>query len=425
VVTDTVTVFVSYASTDRDFAQRLVTDLQTAGAEVWWDVKEIDEGDFLQRINAALQHCRWFVLVLTPHAIASEWVNIEVNAAIHRRKQGFMDGVLPVLATPVQAGTIPPVWDNLHRYDAVRNYQAEVGRLLSTLGLSLAPVQEPAPQAPVQPAPPTHNAPPDRFPPRLAELGFRVDFLNGAEVILPPLCDVPAGPFLMGSDPHKDKAADKSERPQQWVTLGAFAIGAYPVTVAEYAGFVRSGYAEPNMLLSIGWKKQLVERLDHPVVNIKWQDAVAYAAWMAQQTGQPWRLPTEAEWEKAARWDAATGSARIYPWGDTFYASRANIAESNTGKTTPIGSYPAGASPYGALDMAGNVWEWTSSLYTPYPYNASDGRERLDAKTNRVMRGASWGNVRVEARAALRLNGVPGRGLDADGFRLARSISNS
>jgi hypothetical protein len=128
-------VFVSYASKDRPFAQRLVNDLKAAGAEVWWDVSGIDEGDFLRKIDEALQHCAWLVLVLTPHAIESKWVKMEVYAAIHRREQGFMQGVLPVLAALTDLKTIPPLWANLHRYDALADYDREVNRLKRALRL--------------------------------------------------------------------------------------------------------------------------------------------------------------------------------------------------------------------------------------------------------------------------------------------------
>jgi formylglycine-generating enzyme required for sulfatase activity len=138
------------------------------------------------------------------------------------------------------------------------------------------------------------------------------------------------------------------------------------------------------------------------VVNVSWNDATAYAAWLARTTGQPWRLPTEAEWEKAARWDPATRHARIYPWGDTFEASRANTRSGGPGRTTPVGTYPTGASPCGAQELAGNVWEWTSSLKQPYPYNAQDGRERADSTGNRVLRGGSWNLDPRYARAAYR-----------------------
>ncbi len=175
----------------------------------------------------------------------------------------------------------------------------------------------------------------------------------------------------MGSDKSRDREAFDDELPQHRVELAAFQIGKYPVTVAEYALAVTAGAVpEPPAVGSVTWQTQL-QHLDHPVVCVSWQDATAYAAWLRtvteRQTG--WRLPSEAQWEKAARWDPAANASRIYPWGDSFDTSRCNTYESGIGTTTPVGSYPAsdqrrsGASPCGAEDMAGNVWEWTSSLY--------------------------------------------------------------
>ncbi|HEY7834579.1 MAG TPA: SUMF1/EgtB/PvdO family nonheme iron enzyme [Ktedonobacterales bacterium] len=254
--------------------------------------------------------------------------------------------------------------------------------------------------------------PPDRFPPRFAGLGFTPRTLTHAgkpvEVILPPLCAVPAGPFLMGSDPKQDRDTQDREKPRHEVQVAAFQIARFPVTVAEYACFVRDGHAAPDKgtYQPITWQEQL-NRLDHPVVCVSWRDAVAYVAWLAQLTGQPWRLPTEAEWEKAARYDPATRASRVYPWGDAFDQSRANTSGSGRNGTTPVDSYPGGASPCGAQDMAGNVWEWTSSLYQQYPYNASDGRERVDSTGSRVLRGGSWNRDPAVSRAACRGDGVP------------------
>jgi formylglycine-generating enzyme required for sulfatase activity len=429
-MSEPVRVFVSYASQDRTFAQKLVTSLQASGAEVWWDVSGIDEGDFLGKINQALQQCQWLVLVLTPNAVASKWVNIEVNAAINRREQGLMQGVLPVLATPVQAGMVPPVWDNLHRYDAVKNYQGEVGRLLIKLGLSPAPVQQLVHHAPVQPAPSAHVAPPDRFPLLLASLGYQMAFLDGVEVILPPLCDVPAGPFLMGSDRGKDKQAEDREQPQHWVTLGTYQMAKHPVTVAEYACFVRGkGRSAPNgglLRTTVSWQTQLRKRLDHPVVMVTWHDAAAYATRLSERTSEIWRLPTEAEWEKAARWDEAMRVSRRYPWGDAFDAARCNVLGSFKFSTTPVGNYPNGASPCGAQDRTGNVIELTSSVREPYPYSATDGRENADTEhAKMVSRGGSWTTVAEVGRAAFRSFRYPNDAQNYLGFRLARSVPNS
>lgn len=156
---------------------------------------------------------------------------------------------------------------------------------------------------------------------------------------------------------------------------------------------------------------------------VSWHDALAYAQWLAERTGDPWRLPSEVEWEKAARWDAATGIARIYPWGGAFDARRCNSREGEKGKTTPVGSYPAGASPCGAHDMAGNVWEWTNSPYQPYPYVATDEREQTNSTDNRVLRGGSWYYFARIARAACRISDRPANRYD--GFRLVRAVPSA
>jgi formylglycine-generating enzyme required for sulfatase activity len=167
---------------------------------------------------------------------------------------------------------------------------------------------------------------------------------------------------------------------------------------------------EPGAWSDVDWAKQQTHP-DHPVVCVSWDDAHFYTTWLAKTTRQLWRLPSVAEWEKAAR--GADG--RLYPWGDTFDKARCNTDESGIKTTTPVGSYPTGESPYHAQDMAGNVWEWTSSLYQPYPYRKNDGRENFDSTDNRVLRGSSWLNDSQYARVAYRysrravsLNGVVG-----------------
>jgi formylglycine-generating enzyme required for sulfatase activity len=249
----------------------------------------------------------------------------------------------------------------------------------------------------------------EKPPSHLIQLGFVVyRAQDSAEYLLPPICDVPAGGFLMGSDPVLDTGAYDSELPQHSVALAAYQIAKYPVTVVEYACFVRAGQKEPA-----DWQQQL-EKLDHPVAHISWLDAIAYTQWLSTCAQQPWRLPSEAEWEKAAR--GADG--RVYPWDDIFRRIRCNTSEGKKGGTTAVGSYPRGVSPYKALDMIGNVWEWTSSLFWPYPYDASDGREEMESSENRVLRGGSWDFSSWFARAAFRFDFTPDSALDDFGFRL-------
>jgi len=251
-------------------------------------------------------------------------------------------------------------------------------------------------------------AAPNHFPQRLASLGFVAQVINGVEVITPPLCDVPAGPFLMGSNKRRDKDAQDNELPQHTVTLATYQLARHPITNAEYTCYLHATGRRPYDV-----------KLDHPVI-ISWDEAMAYVAWLARATGQPWRLPTEAEWEKAARGT----DGRIYPWGDQWDESHANTLDGGPRQTTPIGTYPSGASPYGAQDMAGNVWEWTSTLYRElysYAYNPEVSEDGGKDRTGiRVLRGGSWLYPHVGARAAYRLKANPLIRDYLSGFRVVR-----
>jgi len=191
------------------------------------------------------------------------------------------------------------------------------------------------------------------------------------------LVRVPAGEFIMGSN---DNLWD-DWKPQHRVTLPEYWIGKTPVTVAQFAAFVRAtGYSADTRALRSG-------KDNHPVNYVSWFDAQAFCKWASEMLKRTVRLPSEAEWEKAARGT----DGRTYPWGEAAPdKSRANY-NNNVGDTTPVGQYsPQGDSPYGCVDMAGNVWQWTNSLYKPYPYNANDGRENSSDTGGRVVRGGSF-----------------------------------
>lgn len=204
---------------------------------------------------------------------------------------------------------------------------------------------------------------------------------------------VPAGPFLMGSDKARDPQASDAELPQHEVSLPGYWIGKYPVTVAQFREFA-ADYRWAD-------QKSLQGPEDHPMVNVTWHHARDYCRWLAQKTGLPVTLPSEAEWEKAARGT----DGRVYPWGDTFDKDKCNSYHGGAGRTTPVGKYsPAGDSPFGCADMAGNVWEWTQSHWKAYPYDPLDGREDLEVgdKVPRVLRGGSFGDHRGAARCSYR-----------------------
>ncbi len=420
--------FVSHAHADNDLCDRYVAALRARGVDVWYDRTNAQAGHFLgTEIQRELTQRSAFVLLLTQHALDSFWVQLELQAYLGLMAQDRARLLLPVRIGPC---AVPPFLNALFWVDALAlPFEQAIDAIVAAVTVHGPP--PPPPPPPPQdtlpalgpaPAPPGSTPALHLTPSTLYTLGFRGYRVGGVELVLPPLCPVPAGIFTMGSDKARDKEVDDDETSQYPVAVGAFAIGQHPVTVAEYACAVRAGAVRepPEGYGGTTWQQQRT-RLDHPVVCISLQDAVAYATWLAERTGQPWRLPSEAEWEKAARGT----DGRIYPWGDTFDKARCNTDASGIGTTTPLGTYPSGASPCGAQDLAGNVWEWTSSLYKPYPYIASDGREDCDSTENRVLRGGSWGNYPRYARAAFRLSYRPGYfGINC-GFRLAWSAAGS
>jgi formylglycine-generating enzyme required for sulfatase activity len=263
----------------------------------------------------------------------------------------------------------------------------------------------------------------NQFPVRLQQLGYQVMQKiddsgkdQGSSYVLPPMVMIPTGPFLMGSDKEKDSEADENECPQHEVSLEPYEIGKYPLTVAEYQGFVwATGHSEPPTGGDVTWENQL-ERLDHPVVCVSWEDIQGYVKWLAQVTGEEWRMPSEAQWEKAARGI----DGRIYPWGDIWNAAKANTYEGGPYTTTPVGHYPQGASPYGCMDMGGNVLEWTCTIYQLYPYNRGDDGDDFNSTNDMVLRGGSWNVYGRYARAAYRFDNRIVNLLNFVGARLSR-----
>ena len=241
---------------------------------------------------------------------------------------------------------------------------------------------------------------------------------------------IPAGPFLMGNngnEPYKPTA----ELPQHSVYLSGYWIGKYEVTRGEYRRFMAAtGRAAPRYWDAYqDWSSPyddgngFTQTEDHPVVGVTWYDAEAYCAWAGGH------LPTEAQWEKAARW---TGSyPNVYPWGNAWDAEKCNnFYDHNPAgggyeryQTAPVGSYPSGASPYGLQDMAGNVWEWCRDWYSSGYYSVSPTTDPQGPSSGsyRVLRGGSWNlSSGSTYRCAGRLSFDPYYGWGINGFRLAR-----
>ncbi len=231
----------------------------------------------------------------------------------------------------------------------------------------------------------------DNIPEAIKQPDRKVNPKDSAELIL-----IPAGDFLMGSE-NADKIARKDQKPQHKVFLDTYYIYKTEVTVAQYRKFCEE--TKRKMPVEPPWKWQD----NHPILNITWDDAKYYADWAGVT------LPTEAQWEKAARGT----DGRIYPWGNEWDASKLQCSKTewgDVGKTAPVGSFPAGASPYGVLDMAGNVWEWCADWYSPdyyktTPLNNPTGPETKDLKeiNLRVLHGGCWGGFNSDNfRVALR-----------------------
>jgi formylglycine-generating enzyme required for sulfatase activity len=236
---------------------------------------------------------------------------------------------------------------------------------------------------------------------------------------------VPAGPFWMGSPEGEGVAV--WETPQHEVDLSAYWIGKYPVTNEQYAEFVRkTGRIVPP---AAGWEGQIppADRLEHPVSGVTWYDALAYCEWLSEQTGRHYGLPSEAQWEKAARGT----DRRIYPWGNEWDPDRCNHGGESV---TAVDAYPEGKSPYGCYDMVGNVREWTRTVWgralpSPefrYPW-ANDRREDLTASKYvlRVYRGGDADRVeelRCSARGA-HFPDRPGPPGKRHGFRIVLLVA--
>jgi len=250
---------------------------------------------------------------------------------------------------------------------------------------------------------------------------------------------IPAGPFTMGSTPDQ---ADpyalldlppgarmtgnpyEEEMPRHEVWLDDFCMDVYPVTNAEYKAFCdATGHRPPCF-----WKGESppADWEQRAVVGVSWYDAVLYADWAGK------RLPTEAEWEKAARGT----DGRLWPWGNTLELGNANFLHTNAPHASdshleakdllrPVGSYPQGVSPYGCFDMAGNVWEWCSDRYDKAYYSRGESRNpRGPSKGgHRILRGGACGDIPANARCATRFAQPPTKRTGAMGFRCAASMS--
>jgi formylglycine-generating enzyme required for sulfatase activity len=251
-------------------------------------------------------------------------------------------------------------------------------------------------------------------------------------------CEVPAGLFLMGST-DEDGMAYSREKPQhEYEIEQPYAISRYPVTNAQYAAFVQAGgYGERRYWTEAGWVWREEENItgpeeygtpynlpNHPAVGVSWYESEAFCLWLTEELRregglaefQEITLPTEPQWEKAAR----SGDGRIYPWGAEPDPEKANYDDTGIGSTSAVGCFPGGASPYGVEELSGNVWEWCRTKWES-DYRACENDSTLEGAARRVVRGGAFNSPEHLVRCASRYGPYPyGRHFDY-GFRVVVS----
>lgn len=226
----------------------------------------------------------------------------------------------------------------------------------------------------------------------------------------PEMIHIPGGRVIIGSKAHP------SEAPVHRIGVGGFSLGQFPVIEAAYHAYVRATGVTPPPHWVEG--RPPPEALNCPVTNVSALEAEAYAAWLSDETGATYRLPTEAEWTMAAR---GPEDQRVYPWGGRFADERANVWTTRSAReVAAVGLFPAGRGPFGHAGLVGNVWEWMLSSYAPYPYNPLDGRDEPASTGLRVLRGGSFRSRPQGATCTIRMGEPASDRFAYVGFRLVR-----
>ncbi len=392
-------VFLCHASEDKSTVRELYGRLNSEGwLDVWLDEEKLYPGqDWNLEIHKAVRAAQAVIVCISRKSITKEgYVQREMRLAVDAALR-MPESTIFIIPLRLEDCDLPSQLDSFQyadyfEQDQERAYQkllVSLGMRAHSLGINIHPTVG------LTPSPADSK--------KLTPGGHPIYLFGEIEFV-----KVPKGPFLMGSEtrfgtfPFVDTGypAHTIDIPYEYW------IGRFPITNLQYAAFIlATGRPHPV----IDWE----EKRDHPVVNIGWQEALDYVLWINMQVtslpkGMVFRLPTEAEWEKAARGT----DGRAWPWGNNFDLVKCN-ASSNAvsqllellhSKTTPVEKYsPQGDSPYGVADMTGNAWEWTQSLFKPYPYDSKDGREALEVKGAHILRGGSFNEdadgVRVTRRS--------------------------
>ncbi|MBN2304198.1 MAG: SUMF1/EgtB/PvdO family nonheme iron enzyme [Anaerolineae bacterium] len=393
---------------------------------VFMDVRDLPPvRNFWQEIQETLESCRVLIAMIGP-----DWLTME-NDSGQRRLDDPRDFVrleiefalkhkIPILPVLVQGAKMPEMHDlpksirPLAYHNALplsnETFLEDVQRLIRTVDPIIDPFSNDVDT--------DYDALLfDNPPPHLETQSFE-----------PRSVWVPEGDFIMGSDKSKDPNAQKNEV-LAYLALPNYRIGKYPITVREYRAFMDAGgYQKEQYWTAQGWQQRRRGNWTEPnnwtghqasgdpwlpVVGISWYEAMAYCRWLSERTERFYRLPSEAEWEKVARGIAG----RIYPWGNTWREGICNTSETSIGHPTPVRWFSeTGTSPYGAVDMSGNVWEWCRTPWRDeYEHGANDDE---DGDARRALRGGAFDRPQADARCARRICWRPTRRAPNFGFRV-------
>lgn len=465
--------FISYSRKDIETARKLTKAFEGQGLDFWIDWEGIPPTvDWWNEIQKGIEEADIFLFLISPDSIKSKICLMEIGHAVNNGKR-----LIPIIARNIKGNEAPPElkhinwiyfrkiddfdasivklfnaiksdydWAQAHRRLQVKALDWERSHKDSSFLLRGKDLQDAEQQLVVNSSKEpdlTHlqneyvseSRKTENMQQRLSRRrGIVATVIGAVLLILTALAmtgqlkrfiyrpvdmegywvTIPAGEFQMGTG--KDPVPSIFEgQPVHAVFVDEFQIGKYEVTNRQYSQCVNAGRCRAVQEVAGGKDKEL-----HPVVYVSWYDAKAFCEWVGG------RLPTEAEWEKAASWDDTTKTKSTYPWGETIDCSYANYFGKDggngfcVGDTTPVGSYESGKNPYGLYDMGGNVWEWVSSLIMPYPYDAKDGREDMNSKENRVLRGSAWNNYGQWVGSARRNGNEPTGTLNSVGFRCSR-----
>lgn len=454
-------IFISYSHKDEAWKDALKKHLQVLQLHTKfgiWDDGQIElGGDWQVEIEQAIAQAKVVILLISSDFLTSEFATQqEIPKFLQRRTQEGLR-IVPVIVKPCAWNTVPwlaklkgAVKDNkplsqypLESFELDNAFSAIVNKVSDLLQERGVRQQESASSGTGSSS---SISPPPMWPPNLKAIAVIMGVVIALTVLgvfianlassmssepqaleLPPpskplatrlpfepeMVSVPAGTFTMGCLPARDlissfdSCKNADELPAHTVNVVAFQIGKYEVTFDEWDACERAKVC-PHVD-----NKDISARGRHPVINVNMWDVKKYIDWLNQQTGKQYRLPTEAEWEYAAR----GGKEAAFPWGTNQiscdkarYGYRWNL-ECNTNSTAEVGSYPANG--FGLYDMAGNVWEWVQDKHT-LNYDVAPTQENI------VLRGGGWmGYSGMRLRSAYRLNDLPGNRLDDAGFRLA------